>query len=205
MKRLLITGFGPFPGAPSNPTQRIARRLGRLRLPGIMDIARDVVLLETTHAAVAALPGLIARTGADGVLMFGLAGRRRHVTPEARGLNYASVLRHDAAGRTFPHRALQLRGPAARASGVDAARLAAAMRQAGAPARVSHDAGDYLCNAALYTALGTGVPALFVHVPRARRIGRPKRLSRWPKPSRAAIDSAAAAALAAMARAVSRR
>ncbi|MFZ2160315.1 MAG: pyroglutamyl-peptidase I, partial [Bradyrhizobium sp.] len=31
--RILITGFGPFPGAPHNPTQPLVARLLRLRRP----------------------------------------------------------------------------------------------------------------------------------------------------------------------------
>ena len=36
--RILITGFGPFPGAPYNPTQPLVARLLRLRRPALDDV-----------------------------------------------------------------------------------------------------------------------------------------------------------------------
>jgi pyrrolidone-carboxylate peptidase len=38
-------------------------------------------------------------------------------------------------------------------------------RKAGLPARVSHDAGDYLCNESFYLSLLMDRRASFVHVP----------------------------------------
>ena len=38
MPTILITGFGPFPGAPVNPTTALARHLARLRRPGLADV-----------------------------------------------------------------------------------------------------------------------------------------------------------------------
>ena len=36
--RILVTGFGPFPGAPYNPTQPLVARLVRLRRPAFDDV-----------------------------------------------------------------------------------------------------------------------------------------------------------------------
>ncbi|HRV30277.1 MAG TPA: pyroglutamyl-peptidase I, partial [Kiritimatiellia bacterium] len=36
--RVLITGFGPFPGAPYNPTRPLVERLTRLRRPALADV-----------------------------------------------------------------------------------------------------------------------------------------------------------------------
>ncbi len=36
--RILITGFGPFPGAPFNPTEPLVARLLRLRRPALGDV-----------------------------------------------------------------------------------------------------------------------------------------------------------------------
>ncbi len=197
---LLITGFGPFPGAPFNPTQRIARHMGRLKRPLLAGIRRTVRLLPTTHAAIAELPALIRREKPDAVLMFGLAGRRRHVTPELRGVNVVSVLHPDAAGRRPQRRALRIGSPFQLRSPLAVGALAAGMRRAGALAKPSNSAGDYLCNAGLFIALSSGVPTLFVHVPPARHSGRPVRQPRFPRQSRAAIDRAAEVALMEMVR-----
>ena len=36
--RVLITGFGPFPGAPHNPTMPLVKRLVQLRRPAFDDV-----------------------------------------------------------------------------------------------------------------------------------------------------------------------
>ena len=37
---VLVTGFGPFPGAPLNPTGALAHKLTRLRRPALALVAR---------------------------------------------------------------------------------------------------------------------------------------------------------------------
>jgi pyroglutamyl-peptidase len=199
--RILITGFGPFPGAPSNPTMRLARHAGRVRRMRFRGVERIVRLLPTTWAMIADVHGDVAALAPDAVLMFGLAGRRRAVTPEARGLNRASTLRADAAGKAAGTRALSKGAPLAARGVIDAQRMVAAMRRAGLPAAVSRDAGDYLCNALLWRVLETGAPCIFVHVPRPLRPSLPKGRLRRPRPTMRQLEQAAEAALAEVLRA----
>jgi pyroglutamyl-peptidase len=49
--------------------------------------------------------------------------------------------------------------------------LIRAIRQRGAPAHASRDAGDYVCNQTFYATLGLMPQTLFIHVPRPRRRG----------------------------------
>jgi pyrrolidone-carboxylate peptidase len=44
--RVLITGFGPFPGAPFNPSAALAKALARRRRPAFAGIERAVQLLS---------------------------------------------------------------------------------------------------------------------------------------------------------------
>ena len=37
--RILVTGFGPFPGAPFNPTEPLVKRLTQLRRPALDRVA----------------------------------------------------------------------------------------------------------------------------------------------------------------------
>lgn len=175
---VLITGFGPFPGAPSNPTQRLARHVVHAPLPGHGHLERTLLLLPTTWAMLDELPERVARLNPDAILMFGLAGRRRKVTPEGHLVNRRSILRPDASGRragdgTMVTAHCVQHGLPARQPGVSVARLTALLRRAGIPAAPSRDAGDYLCNALAYQMAGAPVPALFIHVPRPRRSTRP--------------------------------
>src|SRR3982751_1767550 len=50
--RILLTGFGPFPGAPYNPTQPLVARLAPLRRPALDDAAISSHIFPVTYAAV---------------------------------------------------------------------------------------------------------------------------------------------------------
>ena len=50
--RILVTGFGPFPGAPYNPTETLVERLLRLRRPAFENITRIGHVFPVTYAAV---------------------------------------------------------------------------------------------------------------------------------------------------------
>ncbi len=197
--RLLVTGFGAFPGAPRNPTLALIAALARSRRPARFGVAIETRALPVVYAgAEARLAALIGETAPDAILHLGLAGRRRTLCVETRALNRVSSLHADAAGRFAEGRAVVSRGPAILRSRWRAARLVVAMRRAGAPTRLSIDAGDYVCNQTFYLTLAqTRGPAAFVHVPPPRRGGRPGRTAR---PSLAAMARAVEAAALALAR-----
>src|SRR5262249_29124464 len=84
--RLLLTGFGPFPRAPDNPTGSLIKALApRLRKAGFR-VSTHV--FETTYAAVdRELPRLIKRVKPDALLMFGLANNARGLRVETKARN----------------------------------------------------------------------------------------------------------------------
>ena len=58
--RILVTGFGPFPGAPFNPTMPLVDRLMQLRRPAFDNIERRSHIFHVTYATVdRELPKLI--------------------------------------------------------------------------------------------------------------------------------------------------
>jgi pyroglutamyl-peptidase len=196
MTRILITSFGPFPGAPSNPTMAIVRHLLRSRQPRFAGVELLGRFLPTEWGMLPGFARTIRQCQPDAILMFGLAGRRRKITPEARAINHASLLRTDADGRNPKVRQLTHGGLPFRASTINPVLLTAHMRAAGLSARVSRDAGDYLCNALLWTALETGVPSIFVHVPRPKRMMRKKGLQKLARPTPGDLKRAGEVALA---------
>ena len=140
-------------------------------------------MFATTYAAVDRdLPKLLGETGADIVLMFGLAGRRRHLCIETRARNAVSLLFPDASGFRPKRGVIALGGPVALRGAAPFARLLGAARASAVPTRLSRDAGRYLCNYAYWRALeqaSAGRPLVqFIHIPRAlcgsrrRRPGR---------------------------------
>lgn len=171
---ILITGFGPFPGVPSNPSTALARRVGALiRLRRSIGAAPRVVILETTYDALDDQLGPALRETPAAVLMIGVASRATSVRVEARARNRASRLLPDASGRVAGRVTLENDGPAER-RGALAVQALACLRRAGVAAASSRDAGRYLCNAGYYRALRENVPVLFLHIPRFGRPDRPK-------------------------------
>src|ERR1700693_2787762 len=95
--RILITGFGPFPGAPATPTPPVVARLKLLRRPALGDVDLIGHIFHVTYATVdRELPGLIARHRPQALLMFGLAARTAHVRIETRARNAVTTLFPDA-------------------------------------------------------------------------------------------------------------
>jgi pyroglutamyl-peptidase len=183
---VLITGFGPFPGAPFNPSATVARTLARRRRPALATLERACHIFATAYAAVDRdLPKLLAKKP-DIVLMFGVAGRRRHLCIETRARNAISVLFPDASGYRQQRPVIKLGSPAAMTGNAPFALLAAAART-NAASRLSRDAGRYLCNYIYWRALeqtgGKGPLVQFVHIPpvsikpRPRRSGKRRALS----------------------------
>ena len=123
MTTLLVTGFGPFPGAPFNPTTPLVKRLARLRRPGLADVRIVGHVFPTSYAAVEReLPALIARHKPDALLMFGLATRAKRLRIETRARNALALL-PDVKGATV-HRSqdrARRTGGAAHAGAGDAA------------------------------------------------------------------------------------
>jgi pyroglutamyl-peptidase len=169
--RILITGFGPFPGAPVNPTVPLVRKLATLRRPAFVDVARIAHIFDVSYTAVdRELPELIVRHRPDALLSFGLAARTPHIRIETRARNAVSMLWPDADG-TPVRRGFIVPGADAQMFGPHTARLLQAARLTGADVHISRDAGRYLCNYLSWRAIeATRAPAgpklaAFVHVP----------------------------------------
>jgi pyroglutamyl-peptidase len=210
---LLLTGFGPFPGAPFNPTGPLVRELARRRHAAFAGVRRIAHVFATSYQAVdRELPELIAREAPDVVLMFGLAQRTRHLRIESCARNKLSCSHRDAAG-VLPSVSMIAPGaPATLALRVPQHRLVAAARAAGMPAALSRDAGGYLCNYLCWRASEQAArpegPRLvaFVHVPSVSH-GRNlrKRTPHQPFTFYRLVQAGEAIVLAALAAARSRR
>jgi pyroglutamyl-peptidase len=181
MTTLLVTGFGPFPGAPFNPTTPLVQRLARLRRPGLTDVRIVGHVFPTSYAAVdRELPALIAKHKPDALLMFGLATRAKRVRIETRARNALALL-PDVKGATVHRTKIAPGGPAALVMPAPAMRLLNAARAARVPSILSPDAGRYLCNYLCWRAAeavaAKGGPrfAAFVHMPPISRVPRPRR------------------------------
>jgi pyroglutamyl-peptidase len=175
---ILITGFGPFPGAPFNPTVSLVARLAKQRRPALAEATIVAHVFPTSYAAVdRELPGLIAQHRPDVLLMFGLAAGRKTLCIETRARN---ALAHspDVGGGVPRGGQILPGGPPEMAMPAPARRLLATLRGAHVPARLSRDAGRYLCNYLCWRAAEAARRpagprlAAFVHIPA---------IARWPR------------------------
>jgi pyroglutamyl-peptidase len=182
--RILITGFGPFPGAPFNPTQPLVARLLRLRRPAFGDVERTGHIFPVTYQAVdRELPELLGRHRPHALLMFGLASRTPFVRVETRARNAVTTLWPDA-DHARVRKGSIVGDAGAMMFGPHTARLLRAALATGVDVRASRDAGSYLCNYLSWRAIeavaagqaqasndpGDGPRlAAFVHVPPVAR------------------------------------
>jgi pyroglutamyl-peptidase len=183
--RVVLAGFGPFPGVPFNPSAVLVGELARRRRPALADIVCTTHVFATSYAAVDRdLPKLFAEKP-DLVLIFGVAGRRQYLSVETRARNALSVLYPDVSGHRPARGTIERGEPGALRGAAPFAQLLGAMRPSGFPARLSRDAGRYLCNYAYWRALERApeTPTLvqFVHIP---YIKLPRRVPPPPPPLR---------------------
>jgi pyroglutamyl-peptidase len=169
--RMLVTGFGPFPGAPFNPTEPLVARLLRLRRPALCDVDLVGHIFPVTYKDIDRdLPELLVSHRPHALLMFGLASRTAHVRVETRARNAVTMLWPDA-DRAKPRTGSIAGGDDAMMFGSHAERLLRAALTTGIDARLSRNAGSYLCNYLSWRAIEAthreGGPRLaaFVHIP----------------------------------------
>ena len=179
--RILITGFGPFPGAPHNPTLPLVARLLRLRRPAFSEVELSGHIFPVSYKAVdRELPQLLAWHRPHALLMFGLATRTPYLRVETRARNAVTMLWPDA-DHTSVGKGSIAGGADAKMFGPHTAKLLRAAVGTGVDARASRDAGSYLCNYLSWRAIeavanddGPRLTA-FVHVPPVARGGAAQR------------------------------
>jgi len=179
--RVLVTGFGAFPGAPYNPTMPLVERLMQLRRPAFDDIEFSSHIFHVTYATVdRELPQLLAKRRPHALLMFGLAQRTSYLRVETRARNAVTTIWPDADG-THVRKGSIARENDALMFGPHTAKLLRAALATGIDARASRDAGSYLCNYLSWRAIealdADSGPRLaaFVHIPLLARDGASRR------------------------------
>ena len=168
MRTILVTGFEPFGGETANASWEAARRLDGWRCDDCVAIA--CMLPCVYDACVAALIETFERVRPDALLMTGQAARRGVICVERFARNAANAKTPDNRGVIRPPEA-RVSGPDEIETSAPAEAAARAIRAAGLPARLSTNAGNYLCNHLYYGALShlraaaPQTPALFLHLP----------------------------------------
>lgn len=168
--KVLVTGFGPFPGVRDNPSGRLMDWIGerRMRLPRHIELKTACVPTCWAEAETF-VSDVLPAYDPDVALHFGVHSRARSLRIEKVARNRAGG-QPDAAGMCASGAHLMAGAPTALRATIDADKLVSALRARGIAAEASINAGRYLCNALLFHSLfqaGEGSPRLtgFVHIP----------------------------------------
>lgn len=168
---MLITGFGPFPGAPDNPSSWLAESLAA-QAALIAAAELHARILPTEWRAAALIHDLYAALQPILTIHFGLDQHAKGFRIERFAHNSAGV-RPDARGALPPSPVVKHGGAARLATALPVAKLVRHLKTLGLPAVSSASAGDYLCNFLYYHALewadANGRHVLFVHIPPVKR------------------------------------
>ena len=173
--RVLITGFGPFPGVPDNPSAWLAAKLAAQPLTEF-DGELHLRVLPTEWRIAELIPELYAALQPHVIIHFGVDQRAKALRVERFAHNRAGR-RADASGALPPDRVIHPEGADRHETKLPAATLAAHLRRRGVSAVASRSAGTYLCNFLYYHSLAWTCRqdepclALFVHIPPLRPAG----------------------------------
>jgi pyroglutamyl-peptidase len=199
---ILVTGFGPFPGAPVNPTGALVQHLVRFRRPALAAVRRVGHVFPTSYAILEKdFPALVRQHRPDVILMFGLASRTRHLRVETVARNILSASLPDVTGTRPARTRLAAGGGTVLRTGAPCVRLLQSARNSRVRAALSRDAGRYLCNALYWRALEAVAQrdgprlAVFIHVPKVRRHSVPRARTRAPRVSMSDLHRAGEAIL----------
>jgi len=166
--RVLITGFGPFPGVADNPSSWLVETLATQH--SAPDFKLDARILPTEWENVALIQRLYETVQPHVMIHFGVS-EHLPVFAIERSAHNRVAQRADARGATPEGRMISEGGPTRFDTPFPAAKLAAHLRRRGVAARTSRSAGAYLCNFLYYHSLDwafrqeTVPPVLFVHIP----------------------------------------
>ncbi|MBA3517879.1 MAG: pyroglutamyl-peptidase I [Rhizobiales bacterium] len=166
-----MTGFGPFPHAPENPTEALVKALAGEPPEAFGAGALRALVLPTEYRrSREKLRRATARFAPDVVVHFGLSRNADRLKLERLARRHCSPDLVDASG--YAPRSGPVRGPDPDllSSTLPVELILDQLAQSGFPAEASDDAGSYVCNATLYRSL-LSAPAEgkrligFVHVP----------------------------------------
>lgn len=182
IERIVLTGFGPFPGVPFNASAALVAHMAEeaRRIPGI-ELATAILPVDWSTARVDSRR-LIEASQPHAILHFGVSTTATGFEIETRAFNSASTKVDQVGGNSLAEY-LRREGPPELLTNFPVEALAQALNLDGVPATVSDDAGRYLCNAVYYEtlhicAMRPNPPiAVFIHLP-----ALPEEVSTRPDP-----------------------
>jgi pyroglutamyl-peptidase len=146
--KVLLIGFEPFAGYPSNPSKDLVQATAEQGQEGWeIDIAILPVRWREIHVA---LCNALTQSEPQWVLAFGLAANRQAISLERIAINLLDFSLPDNTGESITEQAILPKGATAYFSGLPLRRLHSALIGAGIPTEISCTAGTFCCNQAFY-------------------------------------------------------
>lgn len=161
MSRIYLTGFGPFPGQPDNPTAKLVNALA-----GASTVRWTIVgeVLPTSFSV--PLERIRPPDHAGLCVHLGVSSQAVRIRLEQQATNRLNARVPDIEGAQPRSGSVNpLVGAQVLRTGLDLASVVDLLNRADLPACLSTDAGQYVCNATYFRSLNASDRAVFVHVP----------------------------------------
>ncbi|AIO18566.1 Pyrrolidone-carboxylate peptidase [Candidatus Izimaplasma bacterium HR1] len=166
--KIIVTGFGRFLDNENNPTKDILKLLPKTILGNeIFPIELPVIFDECFDY----LKPFIVDIDPDVIIMLGLAGGRKAITPERVAINMKDTTGPDNIGYMPVDEIIDINGKNAFFSGLPLREIEKNLKIYNIPVKISNSAGLYVCNNIMYKVLNyidqnnLNIKAGFVHVP----------------------------------------
>lgn len=165
MLKVLLTGFEPFHGASSNPSQEVIKFFAEERHPNIETLVLPVVFGEASRLVITK----IDQIKPDVVISLGQAEGRNQITPERVAINIDDARIADNAGNQPKDQKITEHGDDGYFSTLPLQAMVDAIKAVGVPAAISLSAGTFVCNHLFYAVQhhckGRGIRSGFIHLP----------------------------------------
>ena len=166
--KALLTGFEPFGGYGTNPTQMLAEHFNGMNFRSISVVGRVIELKYGTirHQ----IRELVDAVQPDCIVMTGQSARNA-ITPERIAINYAESSTPYNCGTKVDGEILDPEGEDGLFSTLPLKEIVHELRNQGIPSYVSHSAGTFGCNQIFYECQrylklkNINIPSGFIHVP----------------------------------------
>ncbi|GEL77128.1 pyroglutamyl-peptidase I [Tenuibacillus multivorans] len=183
MKKILLTGFEPFLSFKTNPTMEIAHNLNKNTVNDYEIVSR-ILTVDFSKSGKQMIEA-IDEVEPDVVVALGLAGDRKHMTPERIAINCNDGPEDNEGHKPNGEKIIE-DGPDGYFSTLPIKDIVENIKSHGLPASISNTAGTYLCNNVMYHALhhsetnGYNYRAGFIHMPPSHDIAlKQPQLSSW--------------------------
>lgn len=177
--RVLITGFGPFLDVKDNPSALLTERLKKITPEQCKNLDLKTHIIPTEWQAVRQTFDTLIRTHDPQILLhFGVHRSATKIRIEQQAANCTGT-KEDACGVCHETKTIIDSAPDTLTTTLPVHTMIETLNQSGPLAKLSTDAGSYLCNFLYFLSLthcaqsNGSAQACFIHIPRLERDSAP--------------------------------